>query len=152
LTLFPFIPGVLDKLEQREFLPSALQDFRQPLFIHFKPGVHARFPIQASMRAALRQNIISAALRAYKVVRGLSRQVHPNQKPLLAIQPLAEAYSAPGAVPFGPFAGSGTTAVAVRAAGCQSVLVEIVAQHCWAARLRLAPSFPQVSQASPLLA
>jgi len=39
-------------------------------------------------------------------------ELHPNQKPVIGIVPLIQAYSNPGDIMLDPFAGSGTTGVA----------------------------------------
>jgi site-specific DNA-methyltransferase (adenine-specific) len=62
---------------------------------------------------------------------------HPNQKPVVAIQPLIETFSAPGEIVLDPFAGSGTTGVAALASNRLFILIENQAHHCDAARGRL---------------
>lgn len=64
--------------------------------------------------------------------------LHPNQKPLVGIAPLIEAFSRPGDIVLDPLAGSGTTGVAARASGRRFILIETVWRHCNAARQRLA--------------
>jgi site-specific DNA-methyltransferase (adenine-specific) len=64
-------------------------------------------------------------------------QFHPNQKPVIAIQPLFEAFSSSGAVILDPFSGSGTTGIAARHAGRQFILIEKDWKYCQAARSRL---------------
>jgi len=46
--------------------------------------------------------------------------LHPNQKPVIAIAPLIEAYSKPSDIVLDPFAGSGTTGVAAKQCRRQS--------------------------------
>jgi len=53
-------------------------------------------------------------------------ELHPSQKPLLALLPLILAYSRAGDVVLDPFAGSGTTAVAASRAGRQYIGIELV--------------------------
>ena len=67
---------------------------------------------------------------------------HPNQKPVVGIQPLIEAYSEPGQIILDPFAGSGSTGRAALASRRHFILVEKEAQHCRAARARLGNSAP----------
>jgi adenine-specific DNA-methyltransferase len=62
---------------------------------------------------------------------------HPNQKPVIAIRPLIEAYSKPGDIVLDPFAGSGTTGVAAKACHRRFILIETVAELCEVARWRL---------------
>ena len=64
-------------------------------------------------------------------------QLHTNQKPVIAIRPLIEAYSKPGDIVIDPFSGSGTTGVAARACQRQFILIEKVWHHCQVARQRL---------------
>lgn len=64
-------------------------------------------------------------------------ELHPNQKPVLAIAPLIAAYSCPGAIVLDPFAGSGTTGLAARICGRRFILIENVQHHCQTARARL---------------
>ena len=63
--------------------------------------------------------------------------LHPNQKPVIAITPLIEAYSKPGEIVIDPFAGSGTTGVAAKACNRRFILIETVPSLCRAARERL---------------
>jgi adenine-specific DNA-methyltransferase len=62
---------------------------------------------------------------------------HPNEKPVMAIVPLIQAYSRPGAVILDPFGGSGTTALA--ALGCKRrfVLIEKIRKHAQVSRQRI---------------
>lgn len=62
---------------------------------------------------------------------------HPNEKPVIAIQPLIETYSRLGTVVLDPFGGSGTTALAAKTCDRYFILIENVAQHCHIARARL---------------
>jgi adenine-specific DNA-methyltransferase len=64
--------------------------------------------------------------------------LHPNQKPVIGITPLIEAYSKPGDLVIDPFAGSGTTGVAAKACHRRFVLIETVSHLCQVARERLA--------------
>ena len=62
---------------------------------------------------------------------------HPNEKPVIAITPLIEAFSKPGDLVLDPFVGSGTTGVAARLCGRQCILIERCQTHCQTARHRL---------------
>lgn len=62
---------------------------------------------------------------------------HPNEKPVVGIKPLIEAYSKPNDIVLDPFAGSGTTGIAARECGRRFILIEQVEEHCQAARYRL---------------
>jgi site-specific DNA-methyltransferase (adenine-specific) len=64
-------------------------------------------------------------------------ELHPNQKPVIGITPLIEAYSNAGDIVLDPFAGSGTTAIAARGSGRQFILIETVEQLCRVARNRI---------------
>lgn len=63
---------------------------------------------------------------------------HTNEKPVIAIQPIIEAYSCPGEIVIDPFAGSGTTGVAAKACRRDFILIENVRWHAETARRRLA--------------
>lgn len=62
---------------------------------------------------------------------------HPNEKPVVAIRPLIEAYSKPGDIVLDPFAGSGTTGVAAKACDRRFILIETVPELCEVARRRV---------------
>jgi site-specific DNA-methyltransferase (adenine-specific) len=64
-------------------------------------------------------------------------ELHPNQKPVIGITPLIEAYSKPGDIVLDPFAGSGTTAIAARGSGRRFILIETVEQLCRVAQNRI---------------
>jgi len=64
-------------------------------------------------------------------------ELHPNQKPVPALLPLIEAYSKSFDVVLDPFAGSGTTAVAAKAAGRRFILIEKDATYYQTAQRRL---------------
>jgi len=49
---------------------------------------------------------------------------HPNEKPVIAIAPLIEAFSKPNDIVLDPFSGSGTTGIAARLCGRRFILVE----------------------------
>jgi adenine-specific DNA-methyltransferase len=52
-------------------------------------------------------------------------ELHPTQKPLMAMLPLIMAYSALGDIVLDPFVGSGTTAVAAQALGRRFIGIEL---------------------------
>jgi adenine-specific DNA-methyltransferase len=52
-------------------------------------------------------------------------ELHPSQKPVMAILPLVMAYSEKGDIVLDPFAGSGTTAVAAQALGRRYIGIEL---------------------------
>jgi len=64
-------------------------------------------------------------------------ELHPNEKPIVAITPLIESFSKPGDIVLDPFCGSGTTGVAAKLYGRRFVLVDKVARHCRTSRKRL---------------
>jgi adenine-specific DNA-methyltransferase len=65
-------------------------------------------------------------------------ELHPNQKPVIGITPLIEAYSNPGDIVLDPFSGSGTTGVAARSCDRRFILIEKIFHDCGVARQRLA--------------
>lgn len=64
--------------------------------------------------------------------------LHPTQKPVEALQPLIESFSAPGAIVLDPFAGSASTCVAAYRAGRRYIGIEMLAQYHRAGTERLA--------------
>lgn len=64
--------------------------------------------------------------------------VHPTEKPVDLLTPLIRYACPPGGLVLDPFAGSGSTAVAARAAGRRAVLIEGSEQYCEAIARRLA--------------
>jgi adenine-specific DNA-methyltransferase len=52
-------------------------------------------------------------------------EIHPTQKPVMAILPLVMAFSAKGDIVLDPFAGSGTTAVAAQELGRRYIGIEL---------------------------
>ena len=65
-------------------------------------------------------------------------RLHTNEKPVIAIRPLIEAYSEPGDIIVDPFAGSGTTGIAAQLCNRRYILIDKVEAHCQTARKRLA--------------
>jgi site-specific DNA-methyltransferase (adenine-specific) len=65
---------------------------------------------------------------------------HPNEKPVMAIQPLIETYSAAGEIVLDPFAGSGTAAVAALACRRCFILIEKEERYWQAAWQRIKKS------------
>jgi len=57
-------------------------------------------------------------------------KLHTNQKPVLALTPLIEAYSKPGGIVLDPFTGCGSTGVAARQCNRRFILIDKVWQHC----------------------
>ena len=64
-------------------------------------------------------------------------RLHPNEKPVIAITPLIEAFSRPGDVVLDPFCGSGTTGIAAKQCGRQFILIEKTWQYHKTALKRL---------------
>jgi site-specific DNA-methyltransferase (adenine-specific) len=64
-------------------------------------------------------------------------ELHPNQKPVIGITPLIEAYSEHGDIVIDPFAGSGTTGLASKTCHRKFILIEKIWHHCQVARRRL---------------
>jgi site-specific DNA-methyltransferase (adenine-specific) len=66
-----------------------------------------------------------------------SNELHTNQKPVVALTPLIEAYSKQGDLILDPFAGSGSTGVAAKRCGRHFILIEKVWRHHATAMSRL---------------
>ncbi len=64
-------------------------------------------------------------------------RLHPTQKPVEALLPLIEAYSAPGETILDPFSGSGTTAVAAHRLGRDFIAIEKDETYYLASQQRL---------------
>jgi adenine-specific DNA-methyltransferase len=64
-------------------------------------------------------------------------QLHTNEKPVIAIKPLIEAFSQPNDIVLDPFCGSGTTGVAATLANRRFILVEKELGHCQTAKKRV---------------
>lgn len=64
-------------------------------------------------------------------------ELHSNQKPVIAITPLVEAFSKPGDIVLDPFCGSGTTGVAAQLCNRRFVLIEKGWRHYQTAQERL---------------
>lgn len=56
--------------------------------------------------------------------------IHPTQKPVELLDLLVRYGCPSGGVVLDPFSGSGSTAIAARAAGCRAILIEADEQHC----------------------
>ncbi|CAK9887204.1 MAG: DNA adenine methyltransferase YhdJ (plasmid) [Candidatus Erwinia impunctatus] len=65
-------------------------------------------------------------------------KLHPTQKPVEALQPLIESFSAPGAIVLDPFAGSGSTCVAALQSGRRYIGIEMMEKYHLAGQYRLA--------------
>jgi adenine-specific DNA-methyltransferase len=64
-------------------------------------------------------------------------ELHPSQKPVMAILPLVQAFSEKGDIVLDPFAGSGTTAVAAQALGRRYIGIELDPVYAQKAQERL---------------
>jgi adenine-specific DNA-methyltransferase len=64
--------------------------------------------------------------------------LHPTQKPVMAMAPLIMAFSEPGDIVLDPFAGSGTTAIAAHLFGRRYIAIEKEARYQRVALDRLA--------------
>jgi site-specific DNA-methyltransferase (adenine-specific) len=64
-------------------------------------------------------------------------RLHPTQKPLPVLQPLVEAFSAPGGLVLDPFAGSGSSLVAAKSVGRDWLGIELDAEYHAAAAAQL---------------
>jgi site-specific DNA-methyltransferase (adenine-specific) len=65
-------------------------------------------------------------------------ELHPNEKPVIAVTPLIESFSKPGDIILDPFCGSGTTGVAAKLWGRRFVLIEKVWKYFQTTSERLA--------------
>jgi site-specific DNA-methyltransferase (adenine-specific) len=65
-------------------------------------------------------------------------KLHPTQKPVSALMPLVETFSAPEDTVLDPFAGSGSTLMAAKKLGRSYIGIELDAQYHSIARNRLA--------------
>ena len=68
--------------------------------------------------------------------------LHSTQQPVEALLPLIAVYTAPGDVILDPFAGSGTTAVAVQQLQRRYIAIEMEPQHHATASHRLQAAVP----------
>jgi len=75
--------------------------------------------------------------------------LHQNQKPVIGITPLIEAYSKVGEIVLDPFAGSGTTGIAAEACERRFILIEKVWHHFQVASQRLRQQQKLPSQHRP---
>ncbi len=64
-------------------------------------------------------------------------EIHPTQKPVMAILPLIMAYSAKGDIVLDPFAGSGTTAVAAQELDRRYIGIELDSTYAAKAQERI---------------
>jgi site-specific DNA-methyltransferase (adenine-specific) len=78
-------------------------------------------------------------LRSVLSVRSMWRNggIHPTEKPIGILDPLIRYACPPSGLVLDPFAGSGSTAIAARAAGRRAVLIEADEQYCERSALRL---------------
>ncbi|HBC0039878.1 TPA: DNA methylase [Salmonella enterica] len=90
--------------------------------------------ILAKGRPALPQNPLPDVLPFPYI----GNPLHPTQKPVEALQPLIESFSAPGAIILDPFAGSASTCVAALQAGRRYIGIELMEQYHRTGQQRLA--------------
>ena len=64
-------------------------------------------------------------------------RLHPTQKPLCVLTPLIQCFSRPGDVVLDPFCGSGSTLLAAKLQGRDSMGIELDARYCVVAKDRL---------------
>jgi site-specific DNA-methyltransferase (adenine-specific) len=69
-------------------------------------------------------------------------RLHPTQKPIEALTPLIEAFTAPGALVLDPFCGSGSTLMAARRLGRDWIGVELDSSHYQTASNRMNSVYP----------
>lgn len=75
------------------------------------------------------------------------RALHPTQKPLSCILPLIEYSCPPGGMILDVFGGSGTTAIAARMSGRDSIVIEGNPAFAEIARQRIADDAPLLGAA-----
>ncbi len=63
--------------------------------------------------------------------------LHPNQKPVIGLEPIIRTYSRPGDIVLDPFAGSGSTGMAAHRCGRRFILIEKVWNQFLIARAEL---------------
>lgn len=73
--------------------------------------------------------------------------VHPTQKPVSIIEPLIRYSCPPGGTVLDPFAGSGSTGVAARMVGRNSILIEGDAEHVEVMSFRINNDMPLFNEA-----
>ena len=71
-----------------------------------------------------------AALWHHRIAKGAARPNHPCPKPLPLMAELIRLFTDPGETVLDPFAGSGTTLVAAKAAGRRAIGIEIEPEWC----------------------
>lgn len=74
------------------------------------------------------------------------RAEHPTQKPVEILEPLIRYSCPPGGTVLDPFAGSGSTGIAARLAGCSAVLIELSPEYLTIARRRLQADAPLLTE------
>lgn len=79
--------------------------------------------------------LLRSVMRAHSMK---GRGIHPTEKPISVLEPLIRYACPPGGTVLDPFAGSGSTAEAARAAGRRTVLIEADERYCDAIANRLA--------------
>jgi site-specific DNA-methyltransferase (adenine-specific) len=77
-------------------------------------------------------------------------KLHPTQKPISALLPLVETFSAPGDTVLDPFSGSGSSLVAAKTLGRSYIGMELDANYHAIARKRLASSTHASGKLAPL--
>ncbi len=92
-------------------------------------GMVQRFHEAAYLLAKGRPPRPQILLRSVFEWRYTGAELHPTQKPVLAILPLILAYSRKGEIVLDPFSGSGTTAVAAKQAARQYIGIEISEEY-----------------------
>jgi site-specific DNA-methyltransferase (adenine-specific) len=87
---------------------------------------------------------LARSVLAFRSMHG--RAVHPTQKPVPLLEMLVRFGCPPGGLVVDPFAGSGATGAAARAAGCRAVLVEGDERSCEVIARRLS----EIEDAGPV--
>lgn len=100
-------------------------------------GMVQRFHEAAYLLAKGRPPRPQIILRSILEWRYTGDELHPTQKPVIAILPLIMAYSRKGDIVLDPFAGSGTTAVAAHQLGRCYIGIEISNKYARIAEARL---------------
>jgi site-specific DNA-methyltransferase (adenine-specific) len=111
------------------------------------PGSRGRTPHRANIGQSGYEYTDRRMMRSVIYARSChGRAEHPTQKPVEILEPLIRYSCPPGGTVLDPFAGSGSTGIAAKLAGCSAILVEIDPQYAAIARRRLQADAPLLTE------